>query len=468
MTESTLDRRDLDDRRTLEFLERNRYVDLPIGWSDVIGHEHAKRELRVVAAALSRRDLAERLGVPLVKGVLITGPSGIGKTLLARAFAGSVDRPVYVLPAADLTATRIRRVYDALADTPCIVVIDEIDLIAGRHRYERRTGAAAALCVALDGVVPLTGPITIGLTSEDVDELDPSVIRSGRLTTKVVLEAPDRVDRRALWDKYTRDLPIAGSIDLEDATDRSQGMTGADIAAVARSAAGLALADGLEALDQEHLEEALDRRGTSRRPPRDDDAMRRAVAIHEAGHAVFAFAVLGAPALNAAVVARTGRAAGHVSLRSEWGEAHALDGREWRNLVALSLAGIAAEELLLGHDRVTYGSQDDLANATDYVLRAAENGLLDTFGRASFERMERGPSPDSYETRGSEAMRSTLWRAVREEIEAEADRARRELALRRAAVERLAETLQRAGSLSGARLVEALREAGAEERRDVD
>jgi hypothetical protein len=82
--------------------------------------------------------------------------------------------------------------------------------------------------------------------------------------------------------------------------------------------------------------------------------------------------------------------------------------------------------------------------------------------------MERGPSPDSYETRGSEAMRSTLWRAVREEIEAEADRARRELALRRAAVERLAETLQRAGSLSGARLVEALREAGAEERRDVD
>src|ERR1043165_5291659 len=87
----------------LRYLERSRYTALPSDWSAVIGHDHARRELEVAAAALNRRDYAERLGVPLVKGLLITGPPGSGKTLLARAFAGIIDRPVYVLSSADLT-----------------------------------------------------------------------------------------------------------------------------------------------------------------------------------------------------------------------------------------------------------------------------------------------------------------------------------------------------------------------------
>ena len=377
-----------DDRKIAAFLERCRFTDLPTDWSAVVGHDHAKRELRVVAAALSRRDLAERLGVPLVKGILITGPSGSGKTLLARAFAGSVDRAVFVLSAAELTPSRIRRIYAALADVPCVVVIDEIDLIAlrsyGRAGRQRTVGA---LCVALDGVVPVSGPVTVGLTAELIDSFDPSVVRSGRLTTKIVLEEPTRPERLALWRMYIHAIPSVGMLDLEEAADRSQGMTGADISATALAAAGLAMADGLEALDQVHLDEALERRGLVRRKPVDDAVARRAVAIHESGHAVFAYALFGGAALNEAGISRTGSGEGHVTLRAEWTDAQDLHGHHWRLLTRLSLAGLIAEEILLGSTATTLGSEKDLAHATGLVLRAAEGGLLPNYGYVSSTAM---------------------------------------------------------------------------------
>jgi cell division protease FtsH len=455
-----------EDRKIAAFLERCRYTDLPTDWSAVVGHDHAKRELRVVAAGLVRRDLAERLGLPLVHGILITGPSGSGKTLLARVFAGVVDRPVFVLSAAELTPSRIRRVYLALSDTPCIVVIDELDLIATR-KYGRapRDRTVGALCVALDGVVPVTGPVTIGLTAEDIDSLDPSVIRSGRLTTKIVLEAPDRADRLALWRMYADRVPIQGSLDLDEAADRSQGMTGADIAATALAAAGLALADGLDALDQAHLDEALERRGLVRRAPREDRASRQSVAVHEAGHAVYAFVALGASALNAAVIARSGRGQGHVSLRTEWDESTNVSGHRWREMVRLSLAGLVAEEIVSGPDASAFGSERDLAHATGIVLRAAESGLLKRFGLVSADQMESGAKEESYEPRGSVAMRDALWEAVREEIDRQTVATRIVLEKNRAAIEKLATSLLAAGSLSGDGLIQALRAAGATERR---
>ena len=454
---------DASDKGILRFLERNRYDGPTTDWSAIIGHDHAKRELRVVAAALERRDLAERLGVPLVKGLVVTGPPGVGKTLLARAFAGSVDRPVFVLSAADLGPGRIRRVYRALADVPCIVVIDEIDLIA-RRTYDRRDKRAVALSVALDGVVPAAGPITIALTSEPSEELDPSVVRAGRLGTTIILEGPDREERLALWRLYLRDLPMTGELDLDAVADRSQGMTGADVAECARTAAGLALADGLDSLDAVHLEEALDRRGVSRRPPRDAQRVRDSVAVHEAGHAVFAYIVFGPDALNSAVVAEMGRGAGHLSLRAEWGETHAIDGARWRDQVALSLAGLVAEELVFGTQQLTFGSKDDIGLATDLVLHAADNGLLADFGRVSPERMERGPDPESYELRGSDTMRSSLYRSVRAEIRRQEDRARRVLRSNERAVRAVAERLVAAHALTGAALIDALESSGVSRR----
>ena len=457
-------REETSDRKTARLLERNRFTGLPIDWDAIVGHDHAKRELRVVAAALTRRDLAERLGVPLVKGIVITGPPGTGKTLLARAFASTVDRPVFVLSAAELTAGRIRRVYELLADIPSVVVIDEIDIVA-RRAYGRnnRSVTVGALCVALDGVMPVTGPITIGLTAEDIGDLDRSVVRSGRLTTEIRLDPPTRAERLVLWKRYTADIPTTAPLDLETASDRSQGMTGADIAAIALAAAGLALADDVESLDQAHLDEALDRRGLVRRRPVDDDRARRDVAVHEAGHAIYAFTVMGAVALKAAVVSRSGRGEGHVSLDGEWTESSGWETRQWREATALSLAGIVAEELLSPEAGPTFGSEHDIAKATDIVLRAHAAGLVADFGRVSTERVERGHDPDSYDERGSEAMREALWRSVRSELAAAEMACREVISPQIDAIERLAAVLEAAGSLSGRQLVDAVRSAGARE-----
>jgi cell division protease FtsH len=452
------------DPKTARFLERSRFTGLPTDWDAIVGHDHAKRELRVVAAALTRRDLAERLGVPLVKGIVINGPPGSGKTLLARAFASTIDRPVFVLSAADLNAARIRRVYEVLADIPSVVVIDELDIVA-RRAYGRanRSRTVGALCVALDGVVPVTGPITIGMTAEDLDDLDPSVLRSGRMTTKIRLDLPDRTERLALWQRYTADIPTSGSLDLATAADRSQSMTGADISATALAAAGLALADGAEALDQVHLDEALERRGLVRRPPSDDALARRSVAVHEAGHAIFAFTALGPDAVNEVAIARTGRGEGHTGLRTEWANENEWRGRRWRLGVQMSLAGLIAEELADPKHGPSFGSETDIANATDLVQRALDAGLVAGFGRISTDRLEKGPDPDSYDERGSEAMRESIWTSVRAEIELAETACRAVLAPQVAAIDALAAILLEAGGLSGTSLVEALRRVGAQE-----
>jgi cell division protease FtsH len=452
------------DPKIARFLERARFTGLPLDWNDIVGHEHAKRELRVVASALIRRDLAERLGVPLVKGIVVTGPPGSGKTLLARAFASTVDRPVFVLSASDLTPSRIRRVYELLADIPSVVVIDEIDIIARRaYGRDNRSRTVGALCVALDGVIPMTGPVTIGLTAEDIGDLDRSVVRSGRLTTEIRLEPPDRDERTALWQRSTADIPSTGDLDLATAVDRTQGLTGADIAAIALAAAGLALADGLDRLDQAHLDEALDRRGLVRRPPARDGIDRHDVAIHEAGHAVFAFSVLGRTALNEAVIARSGRGEGHVSLSTEWTEETGWHGRRWRLSAQLNLAGIIAEELLVTDGQPSFGSERDIAAATDIVLRAHAAGVVPGFGRISTERVERGPNADSYDERGSEAMRRALWNSVQAEVAAGERAAREVLGPQTLPLERVAAELEAAGHLSGARLIETLLAAGVRE-----
>jgi AAA+ superfamily predicted ATPase len=143
--------------------------------------------------------------------VLIMGPAGCGKTMLAKALAGSVERPVYVIPSAEIDARLIRQVYAALAGHPCVIVWDEVDVLL-RARWHRASDDGgrnlAAFCAALDGAQPLAGPITLGLTAEDEHLLDRQALRAGRLTTHITLGLPEREERLELWRRYTAGVPL--------------------------------------------------------------------------------------------------------------------------------------------------------------------------------------------------------------------------------------------------------------------
>jgi cell division protease FtsH len=441
-----------------ELIERCRFSGTRVGWDDIVGHAPAKRELHIVAAQMRRQSVAERLGIRLVAGVLITGPAGSGKTLLAKALGGEVERPVYVIPASEADATLVRRVYEALAEEQCVVVWDEADVLlrSRRHVGDSAGKTVAAFCSALDGVSPITGPITVCLTAEPEYMLDHSALRAGRLTTHITLMPPDRAERRAMWELYTGQVPTAGTIDLDKATDRSVGMTGADIASIVMVALGLSLVDGTDALRQDLLDEAILRRNrVEERPPRRPAQIRRA-AIHEAGHAIFAMATWGPDSLASVTVKEAGLEGGRTSLDDAVVEQLDLDCKLIRDRVAWSVAGMVAEELVYGPTATSVGSGSDLREATELLQRlVTQLGGSGTVGPVDTSVLERGDNSD----RGSDAMRTMVWADVHNEAIAAMTAALEVLAPRVGQLEAFADLLIAAEdlTLSGADLEQALR-----------
>jgi cell division protease FtsH len=431
-----------------------------VDWADVVGHDAAKRELRVVAEQIRRHSTAERLGLVTIKGVLLSGPPGSGKTMLAKALASAIDRPAYVFPAGEVDAKFIREVYEALGDRPCVVIWDEADVFL-RGRWGRTAPeegrTVAAFCAALDGVESRVGPVTIALTAEPEHTLDPASIRAGRLTTKVVLDLPKREDRRTLWRRSIEAVPVAGEIDVDRAAERSVGMSGADIAASVMVALGLSMIDGTDALTAELLDEVLTRRHhvVERVHPIAD--LRR-TAIHEAGHALAATLAFGAEAVVSVAVANSVDGKGHTELGEELVDYNLLDRNGLRKMVGVRYAGMVAEELIYGVDGVGYGVMTDLTQATTLIRSlCVDLGAEPAIGPIDLDQVERGNNSD----RGADELRSSLWTAIRVEAGLHLTDIRRVLGERVEGITSFAESLlaARDATLSGDELAAALRSA---------
>jgi ATP-dependent Zn protease len=447
--------------RVSKLLERWRYTGPGVGWDEIVGHEAAKRELAVITAQYRRSSVAERLGLTLVKGLILMSVPGAGKTMLSRALAASITRPMYVIPSAEANATLIREVYEHLRETPCVIVWDEADVILrDRLRSNALQGGrtVAALCASLDGVDSLRGPITICLTADEWG-LDESALRSGRLSTKVVLGLPDRDERSRLWEMYTARVPILGELDLEMATDRSTGFTGADVESTILAALGLAMVSGIDALDEEHLMEAILRRGhVAEQPEPSADAL-RARALHESAHAIHGALTWGVDAV-ASVTLQPGEPnhGGRTSLADRIREDGIQDRTRIRELAGFAFAGLVGEELLRGPAHASSGCSDDVSKATR-LLRGliADIAASDALGPIDVDGLEAGQNTD----RGSERMRAGLYEEVTAEARAVRDSVRALLTPRTAAIEALADRLLAAKdrTLSGAPLADALTDA---------
>lgn len=442
---------------TAELLERSRWHGQPVAWDEIIGHEPAKRELQVVAEQVRRHAAAERLGLTTVKGILLSGPAGSGKTMLAKALSTAVDRPAYVIPAAEVDASTIRQVYEALAGAPSILIWDEADVLL-RGRWGRSAPSegrlVAAFCSALDGVTTVSGPITIAMTAEPEHSLDPAAIRAGRLTTKVELGLPDRDERRRLFEVYIAQVPVLGDIDLERAIDHSIHMTGADISAAVMVAVGLSMLDGQDALSQSLLDEVLLRdHHVSERRRRPVDLER--TAIHEAGHTLVAALMLGVDAIASISLVQIGQRTGATTLTEPFSDPDQRTRRLDRALVATCYGGLVAEELIYGRAEVGVGIGQDLQKSTSLLRNLVGSlGDGDSVGALDIDAIETGIDSD----RGSGEMRVALWEAVRIESALILDQVRRLLHGREEQLRTIADAVLAAEerTLSGVKLREVL------------
>ena len=346
-------------------------------FEDVAGVDEAKQELTEVVEFLKYPEKFSTLGARIPRGVLLVGPPGTGKTMLARAVAGEAGVPFFSNSGSEFVemfvgvgASRVRDLFDqAKRNAPCIVFIDEIDAV-GRQRgaglggsHDEREQTLNQILVEMDGFDTGTNVIVLASTNRP-DVLDPALLRPGRFDRQVVLDRPDIKGRKAILDVHIKGKPLDKSVDLLRIAQISPGFSGADLANVVNEAAILAARKNRKVITQIDFEEALEKvsLGPERRSRVISEKEKHIVAYHEAGHALcFKLLTNTNPVHKISIVSR-GMAMGVTwSLPQE--DRYFRTKREFEDDIAAALGGWTAEQLHLGGD-VTTGASNDIEKAT--------------------------------------------------------------------------------------------------------
>jgi cell division protease FtsH len=387
-----------------------------IKFSDVAGVEESKKELAEVVEFLKTPEKFKALGARTPKGVLLVGPAGVGKTLLARAVAGEAGVPFFSIAGSEFMeilvgvgAARVRDMFaTAKKAAPSIIFIDEIESI-GRQRgmgfsggHDEREQTLNQILVEMDGFNPNDTVIVIGATNRP-DMLDTALVRPGRFDRRVVLGLPDLEERKSIIALHMKGKPFTKDVDIQRLAKRTIGFTGADLANMLNEAAILAARESKKAIDPIDLEEAATKvkLGPQRKRLQSDED-RKLAAYHEAGHAIVGhYSPHVDPVHRVTIVAR-GMSGGHTSFpptqdRSNESRSRLLD------QIATAMGGQAAEKLILKD--ISTGASSDLEIATsiakamvmDYGmsnLGPMSVGTKSTFGWARMSEEGGGISPD--------------------------------------------------------------------------
>jgi len=359
-----------------------------IKFTDVAGEDEAKENLTEIVEYLHDPDKYKEIGASMPKGILLVGPPGTGKTMLAKAVAGEANVPFFSMSGSEFVemfvgmgASKVRDLFkQAKEKAPCIVFIDEIDAI-GKKRdgqvggNDEREQTLNQLLTEMDGFEGNNGVIILAATNRP-ESLDPALLRPGRFDRRVPVELPDLKGREEILKVHARKIKVADNVDFNKIARMASRAPGAELAPILNEAALRAVRDGRKFATQADLEESIEVviAGYQKKNAILTDKEKRIVAYHEIGHAlVAAKQTNSAPVQKITIVPRTSGALGYTMQVEEEGNHYLMSKEEMENKIATLTGGRAAEEIAFGS--VTTGASNDIEQATKLA-----KGMITRYG----------------------------------------------------------------------------------------
>jgi len=377
-----------------------------VTFNDVAGVDEAKEELKEVIEFLKDPKRFQKLGGKIPKGVLLVGPPGCGKTLIAKAVAGEAGVPFFSISGSDFVemfvgvgASRVRDLFEQgrraakVSGKGAIIFIDEIDAV-GRLRFagiggghDEREQTLNALLVEMDGFDTLKGLILIAATNRP-DTLDPALLRPGRFDRTIIVSLPDIKGREEILKVHTRKIKLAPSVDLKSIASQTPGFSGADLANLCNEAALLAARNGKETVEEIDLDKSVERvlMGPEKKSHIMSKKEKEITAFHESGHALLSLLLPEVNPLKKVSIIPRGLAGGY-TFTPPLEDRHYWTKRELIAEITMMLGGRASEEVNL--NEVTTGAQNDLEMATGMARRmVTQFGMSAKLGNMTLGRRE--------------------------------------------------------------------------------
>ena len=433
-----------------------------IRFDDVAGEDEAKENLTEIVNYLHDPSKYQEIGASMPKGVLLVGPPGTGKTMLAKAVAGEANVPFFSMSGSEFVemfvgmgASKVRDLFkQAKEKAPCIVFIDEIDAI-GKKRdgqiggNDEREQTLNQLLTEMDGFEGNTGVIILAATNRP-ESLDPALTRPGRFDRRVPVELPDLKGREEILKVHAKKIKVAEDVDFNKVARMASGASGAELANIVNEAALRAVRDGRKFATQADLEESIEVviAGYQKKNAILTDHEKRIVSYHEIGHALVTAKQTGtAPVQKITIVPRTSGALGY-TMQIEEGNHYLMTKEEMENKIAIYTGGRAAEEVVFGS--VTTGASNDIEQATK-LARAmiTRYGMSDDFDMVAMETVTNQYLGGDASLACSPETQTLIDRKVVELVKRQHDKALKILQENRAKLDELAEYLYQKETITG-------------------